>query len=138
MSGRNNNIFSMRTLLTLSLITVGIIVMILVCSVTFSVPCVNNFYNLLSEYPESTLIDSTARSTNYVGIGRLQLTYQTSDDLADVESWYWRTVNGAKSEAIRARAANEDVPPVWNHSYLITELDNSNLVEIRLRADCLG
>ena len=115
-----------------------IIVMVLVCSVSVSVPCVNNFYNQLPEYPNATLVDSTASSTNYIGIGRLQLTYHTADDLADVESWYWRTVNGAKSEAIRARAANEDAPPVWQHSYLISQLDNSNIVEIRLRADCLG
>jgi hypothetical protein len=132
---KDKAIFSFRTLVGFALITVGIIVMVFVCMITLSVPCVSNFYNQLPVYPEAELISERSSTLNWIGIGDLEFDYRTGDDVPTVEAWYKTMVDDAIEAATYAQVSGEPIPEAWRHLYLISASDAGT--DIRLISNCL-
>ncbi|MEM9955919.1 MAG: hypothetical protein AAF846_30245, partial [Chloroflexota bacterium] len=116
----------------------GVIVMVVTCLATLSVPCVNNFYNRLPVYPDATLSNTQASRFNYIGFGELQLTYSSPESLDTIQAWYQEIVDDVLNEARRAQILGEDAPPTWNHRYELSEANNGEGTEIVLTAQCLN
>ena len=132
----NSSIFSLRTLTSLTIIVVGIILMTFVCLVAVSAPCVSNFYNQMPQYPSAELTEQTSSTLNWIGIGELEYVWLSTDDSETVQAWFGENADAVINEARRARIAGEDIPPIWNHRYVITETNDGT--EIRLEAQCLN
>lgn len=132
----NSGILSLRTLSTLSIIVVGIILMTFVCLVAVSAPCVSNFYNHMPQYPSAELTTQTSSTLNWVGIGELEYVWLTADDSETVRAWFDDNANAAQARVSRAQVTGEDVPPIWAHRYTISpRMDGT---EIHLEAQCLN
>lgn len=129
-------IFSLSTLVGLTAIVVATILMVFSCLIVVSVPCISNFYNKMSVYPDVELIEQKSSLLNWVGAGELELHYRSNDDAETIEAWYLEAVDEVQRDAIRAQVAGDPVPDTWNHFYRISA--GTEGTDIVLEADCLN
>lgn len=130
-------ILSFRSIITLSLIIIGTLILILSCMAFISLPCVSNFYNQLPEYPGADLIEQHNSTLNWIAIGELEFVYHTEDNLETVEAWFNQTVDAAHTEARHASISGEPIPVTWNHYYTLIPAPSGG-TNITLTASCLN
>src|SRR5690606_24348600 len=128
----NSGILSLRTLSTLSIIVVGIILMTFICLVTLNAPCVSNFYNQMPQYPSAELTTQTSSTLNWIGFVDLDYVKLTADDSEVVQAWFDEIADTVLPQTSRARVTGEDIPPTCNHRYTI--LPRIDGTEIHLEA----
>ena len=118
----------LRILSTLTLIVVGMFILILLCLVSISTPCVSNFYDEMPQYPSAEIVQENTSTLNWIAIGLPEYVWYTSDDSEVVRAWFAENVDTAQSE--------NDIAPVWEHSYSLLPIIDGT--EIRLEANCFN
>ncbi|GAB5494434.1 MAG: hypothetical protein Phog2KO_46490 [Phototrophicaceae bacterium] len=125
----------LRIITTLTLIIVGIFIMILLCLVGISAPCISNFYDEMPQYPSAEIVQQNTSTLNWVAIGLPEYVGYTADDSEVVRAWFEQNVNTIP-EMSPVRITNDDIAPAWDHNYTIMPLIDGT--EIRLEAKCFN
>jgi len=129
-------VLSLRNALMMVLSMVGLVILSVTLLAIINVPCVSNYYNQLPVYPDATLLEESRSRWIWLGFANSRVTYFTTNSYTTVADWFEVEVDEVRSEARRARLANDPVPRIWRGRYTLTSTADG--VEIHLTSQCMG